>query len=304
MRLALALVFSLASARAVAQTRLEGEEIRRQVRNAATAQCGSLWVEEARKLGTAEDQLALSLVGLLWREVAAGGCFSQCATSVSDDIGSLGPKAVPVLVEALGRAEDCGLLERAIGIIGPEAVAPVTRVLAAGEEPATRRAAAASALAHIINGRDAALAIPALPGLRRALSSADTGLLNAAITLVRDMGPTARPIVPALVPVLRHTDEQVRGYAAGVLAELDVTPVIERLEVELQQSARTGGVCCDVAMVYGLRGLDDVAPKADEELILGLLARIAESERANAATKTAASLVKRSRELKQRSPQR
>jgi HEAT repeat protein len=165
---------------------------------------------------------------------ALGGVGAEAAAAVPDlvallpqdgprglhvvrPLGAIGPAAVPALIQAL-RGRDADVRSRAaqvLGLIGPEAQAAAPTLVEVLRDPEARvRVRAAEALWQIAQDPAGVALLPAV------LGGEDGVLRRDAARCLGQMGPAARPAVPALVEALRDADDVTRVLVAEVLGRI------------------------------------------------------------------------------------
>src|SRR5262249_10564766 len=132
-------------------------------------------------------------------------------------LGAIGPAAVPALIRAL-RGRDADVRSRAaqaLRLIGPEARAAAPTLVEVLRDPEARvRVRAAEALWQVARDPAGAALLPAVRG------GGDGALGRDAARVLGQMGPAARPAVPALVEALRDADNATGVLVAEVLGRI------------------------------------------------------------------------------------
>ena len=132
-------------------------------------------------------------------------------------LSRIGPAAVPALIQAL-RGRDTDVRSRAaqvLGLIGPEAQAAAPTLVEVLRDPEARvRVRAAEALWQVAQDPTGVALLAAV------LGDEDGVLRRDAARFLGQMGPAARPAVPALVEALRDADDATRVPVAEVLGRI------------------------------------------------------------------------------------
>jgi len=151
-------------------------------------------------------------------QLKAGKGDRRSAFSALLRVGPEAAPAVPVLIEALGDADE-SVRDQAALVLGlirrgaKEAVPALAK--ATKDKSPTVRLKALEALGRI--GPDAASAVPVLV---EAIQGSDPSLRVFAIQAVYGIGPDAEGAIPALIAALRDSDKIVRLHAAQALANM------------------------------------------------------------------------------------
>jgi HEAT repeat protein len=170
---------------------------------------GAAWA--LGRIGPAAAEAVPALAGAL--KATTAPFVSRAAVEA---LGKIGPVAVPVLVGALGNANEevRRVAAWALGRIGPAAAEAVPALVGAFKKAAASsvRPVAAAAL-----GKIGPAAVPALVG---ALGDADKEVRRVAAATLGEIGPAAAEALPALAGVVEDTVWQVRWAAAAALGEV------------------------------------------------------------------------------------
>jgi HEAT repeat protein len=106
----------------------------------------------------------------------------------------------------------------ALGPIGPASGKTISALKAARKDPAADvQLAAACALYRL----DPSQATDVLPGIRDALGDRDWTVRSTACSALAIIGPGAKEVVPALLPLLRDPVKYVRREAAQTVRQVD-----------------------------------------------------------------------------------
>jgi HEAT repeat protein len=128
----------------------------------------------------------------------------------AEALAALGPGAketIPDLTKALTDEESRVHASEALGSMGPDAIPPLVNAL--GEPSIGARRQAAKALASI--------GAEAVPALRRALKDKNVNVRQEAAVALGLIGPAAADAVADLVSLLEDEEKWVRNYAAEAL---------------------------------------------------------------------------------------
>jgi HEAT repeat protein len=135
-------------------------------------------------------------------------------------IGPNAKEAVPALAKALEECDgpSCCGAAYALGRIGdPEAVPALMKAVESKDE--TLAAISAWALVQI-QPKDAPTAAKALPQLIRGLGDSDPKFRHGAAAALKQLGPLAKPAIPALKKALKDDEASVRTMAEEALAAI------------------------------------------------------------------------------------
>ena len=173
------------------------------------------------------------------------------------ELGVIGPKAIPTLVELLKDKDEevRRAAAEALAMVGPAAIPVLTELLR--DKNKVVRSAAAEGLWPFVSWSKTTI-----PPLIELFKDKDTEVRRAAVRALEGIGPSgpkARTAIPALTKLLRDKDDVVRSVAANNLGAIGpaAKTAIPALTELLHDKEERGSLVCRLGTgEYGVQGED------------------------------------------------